>query len=671
MPSSSIHPLPVNPTTGQQPLASLGGVRVSSTSGNVASGSVGGVSRDTLKGLQDVVWSDDEDDPDCLLCAEPLDLSDLNFKPCQCGMQICQFCYNKLLGSDARCPGCRRPYDAKAVVFQPVDWDEVKRAKEKKTRRAKTIKQLTSMGRRHLLNVRIVMKNTVYVVGMKLPAPGDESIPILRSGDYFGQYGKISRIYLRDRTTLSSTAVHTLTPDDPSTSTGIYIVYVRREDAARAISALDGIAAPQGPPGRTLKATYATCRYCDAFLKGQKCDNPSCQNLHEWGGDSDCFTKDDMEIALTRPAEYDARQQEARARASSLSKTAPISKPATLEDVIASGLPNSAGWAKGAVARPVANGKMTAAAPIGSSRPVKTPSVALSLNNNAAFPLPTPSPVNPAPKDKRSKASSTKMARGKSSDSTQSGNTSSAHTSPKRKNLPLAPTALTNQITPIPLPNSKAGPPPGLLRPALDTQGDSQLPDDLQDGSVSAESEAGPSSSSPAPQTPSRLTDGPPLPPPLTSDPICIHSPYEEPRMFPFPASDPAFEFVLSIDEETQRQAQEFDYTPSAFGKTLFGLAQLGILAPDVLDPSPPPRTEINGVSGLFSPFDASSEGNAQHPDSTLPGLPVDPRYRGIRVHSLSVWERMTGLEKRACGAKAVCPVSGRVIDLTMVWVHK
>ena len=175
------------------------------------------------------------------------------------------------------------------------------------------------MGRRHLLGVRVVMKNTVYVIGMILPASGDEvrlfridncrtwavanadssqSIPILRSNDYFGQYGKISRIYLRDRTTLSSTSPHTLTlDDDPSTSTGIQIAYVRREDAARAISALDGIAAPQGPPGRILKAAYATCRYCDAFLKGQKCDVSNCRDLHEWGGDSDCFTKEDMETA--------------------------------------------------------------------------------------------------------------------------------------------------------------------------------------------------------------------------------------------------------------------------------------------------------------------------------------------------------------------------------------
>lgn len=39
-------------------------------------------------------------------------------------LQICQFCYNKLLRDDPRCPGCRRNYDAASVVFQPVDFDE-------------------------------------------------------------------------------------------------------------------------------------------------------------------------------------------------------------------------------------------------------------------------------------------------------------------------------------------------------------------------------------------------------------------------------------------------------------------------------------------------------------------------------------------------------------------
>jgi CCR4-NOT transcription complex subunit 4 len=122
-------------------------------------------------------------------------------------------------------------------------------------------------------------------------------IPILRSNDYFGQYGKISKLYLRDRAATSSTTVPILTAEDPSTSTGIYIAYVRREDAARAILALEGIPAPQGPPGQVLRASYGTTRYCDAFLRGLKCDIANCNSLHEWGGESDCFTKDDMETA--------------------------------------------------------------------------------------------------------------------------------------------------------------------------------------------------------------------------------------------------------------------------------------------------------------------------------------------------------------------------------------
>jgi CCR4-NOT transcription complex subunit 4 len=86
-----------------------------------------------------------------------------------------------------------------------------------------------------------------------------QSISILRTNEYFGQYGKISKLYIRDRSPLSSSAVHTLS-DDPA-SHGIYIVYVRREDAARAISSLDGIPAPSGAPGTTLKASYGTTRY--------------------------------------------------------------------------------------------------------------------------------------------------------------------------------------------------------------------------------------------------------------------------------------------------------------------------------------------------------------------------------------------------------------------------
>jgi CCR4-NOT transcription complex subunit 4 len=35
-----------------------------------------------------VVWSDEEEDPECPLCMEELDPSDVHFKPCVCGYQV-------------------------------------------------------------------------------------------------------------------------------------------------------------------------------------------------------------------------------------------------------------------------------------------------------------------------------------------------------------------------------------------------------------------------------------------------------------------------------------------------------------------------------------------------------------------------------------------------------
>ncbi|WWD16013.1 hypothetical protein CI109_100438 [Kwoniella shandongensis] len=637
----SLHPLPANPTTGQQPLASLGGGGGSGRIGGgysaapPASASSGGVSRDTLKGLQDVYWSEDEDDPDCLLCAEPLDLSDLNFKPCQCGLQICQFCYNKLLQTDSRCPGCRRPYDAKAVVFQPVDWEEVKRAKERKTKRAKTIKQLTSMGRRHLLNVRIVMKNTVYVVGMKLPAPGDEAIPILRSNDYFGQYGKISKLYLGDRTKVSSSSVTTLTPDNPSTSTGIYIVYIRREDAARAIASLDGIPAPQGPPGSVLKATYGTTRYCDAFLRGTKCDNSTCHSLHEWGGESDCFTKEDMDTALTRPQEYDARQKQTQLPPPSLSSKIAWPKPSA-EDVNGSsstGLPSGASWGKGVGTKGVARPPPPSAI----SRPTKIGNLVPLGKNNSAFPLPTPSPTIPITikEKKERKSGASAMARGRSTDSAQSATTSSNQTSPKKKPSALLP---VTSVKSVPAPSGPA-PPPGIptSAPSSSTAPTSEPADESVDERFSADSDAGPSSSSPAPQTPARTTEDIP-PAPLSSEPILIHSPYPEPVIFSFPAHDKDFAFVLGLDDgELQlRQAQAEGYEPSPFSKTLEGLAELGVHAPEVPDLFTAPASPLGSMqyTGLFRPFEADDNSPALSDNTPGPSRSREEDHNAQRTES-------------------------------------
>lgn len=63
---------------------------------------------------------------------------------------------------------------------------------------------------------------------------------------------------------------------------GLYITYHRREDAARAIAAVDGASSPGGG-NETLRASYGTTKYCMAFLRGVSCQEHGCMNLHEWG----------------------------------------------------------------------------------------------------------------------------------------------------------------------------------------------------------------------------------------------------------------------------------------------------------------------------------------------------------------------------------------------------
>ncbi|THG96776.1 hypothetical protein EW026_g5114 [Hermanssonia centrifuga] len=79
-----------------------------------------------LAGVQDAYWSDDEaEDAECPLCLEEMDISDLNFKPCPCGYQICRFCWHHIKENlNGRCPACRREYTDEAVQFKPINKEE-------------------------------------------------------------------------------------------------------------------------------------------------------------------------------------------------------------------------------------------------------------------------------------------------------------------------------------------------------------------------------------------------------------------------------------------------------------------------------------------------------------------------------------------------------------------
>jgi hypothetical protein len=114
---------------------------------------------------------------------------------------------------------------------------------------------------------------------------------ILRQHEYFGQYGKILKIVINRKHMGGyhggGVAVKG-SSNDPTV--GVYVTFVRKEDAARCIHAIDGTVLE----GRVLRASYGTTKYCSFFLRGLQCQNPGCMYLHEPGDDADSYTKEDM-----------------------------------------------------------------------------------------------------------------------------------------------------------------------------------------------------------------------------------------------------------------------------------------------------------------------------------------------------------------------------------------
>ncbi|KAI8580645.1 hypothetical protein K450DRAFT_236589 [Umbelopsis ramanniana AG] len=230
----------------------------------------------------------DVDDYDCPLCMEELDLSDRNFRPCPCGYQICRFCWHHIRENlNGRCPACRRLYSEQTVEFTPISSDEIVRLKKEKKEKERQQKEMEQANRRHLENTRVVQKNLVYVIGLNPKYANEETI---MSQDFFGQYGKISKIVINKRPPPpSATARHGAAA---LPSVGVYVTYCRKDDAARAIAAVDG--SVMG--GRMLRASYGTTKYCSYYLRNMACQNPVCMYLHDLGDDADSFSKEELAV---------------------------------------------------------------------------------------------------------------------------------------------------------------------------------------------------------------------------------------------------------------------------------------------------------------------------------------------------------------------------------------
>jgi CCR4-NOT transcription complex subunit 4 len=140
------------------------------------------------------------------------------------------WCWHRIRESESGlCPACRTPYGDDPHEFSAVDVEEVLKAnKEKevaaKRERERQRQQQQSDGnssdgegigsltggnlkgqmdvpkdRTQLANMRVIRRNLVYGVGLPPPIASEDT---LRKAEYFGQYGKISKIVLnRSQTT--------------------------------------------------------------------------------------------------------------------------------------------------------------------------------------------------------------------------------------------------------------------------------------------------------------------------------------------------------------------------------------------------------------------------------------------------------------------------------------
>ncbi|KAK1373637.1 RNA recognition motif-containing protein [Heracleum sosnowskyi] len=232
----------------------------------------------------------DEGEKTCPLCAEEMDLTDQQLKPCNCGYEICVWCWHHIMDMaekdnvEGRCPACRTPYNKEKIVDKAAQCERLVSSVEKKVKSKS--KGKTPDGRKNLSNVRVIQRNLVYISGLPLNLADED---LLQREEYFPRYGKVQKV------SISRTAAGTI-QQFPNNTCSVYITYSKEEEAVRCIQSVHGYILE----GRPLRACFGTTKYCHAWLRNMQCTNPDCLYLHEIGTHEDSFVKDEIISAGTR-----------------------------------------------------------------------------------------------------------------------------------------------------------------------------------------------------------------------------------------------------------------------------------------------------------------------------------------------------------------------------------
>ncbi|KAJ6793711.1 Uncharacterized protein M6B38_234585 [Iris pallida] len=139
--------------------------------------------------------------------------------------------------------------------------------------------------RTNLDNVRVILRNLVYMAGIPTKLASEE---ILCKKEYLGQYGKILKLCI----TQPAEAHQQSFPN----SRIVYVTFAKEEEALQCIQSVNGFVLD----GYPLKACFGTTRYCHVWLKNLSCNNPSCSYIHRTVPQEDICTKEEVASACTR-----------------------------------------------------------------------------------------------------------------------------------------------------------------------------------------------------------------------------------------------------------------------------------------------------------------------------------------------------------------------------------
>ncbi|CAG9861293.1 unnamed protein product [Phyllotreta striolata] len=233
-----------------------------------------------------------EEQVECPLCMEPLEVDDLTFFPCTCGYQICRFCWHRIrTDENGLCPACRKAYSEDPADFIPLSQEQISKLKAEKRQRDQQRKAKLTESRKHLASVRVVQRNLVFVVGLPMRLADPE---VLKRHEYFGKFGKIHKVVINQSTAYAGS-------QGPSASA--YVTYMKSDDALRAIQSVNNITIE----GRVIKSSLGTTKYCSHFMKNQTCPKPDCMYLHDYDPEAS-FTKEQMHAG--KHQEYEKKLHE-------------------------------------------------------------------------------------------------------------------------------------------------------------------------------------------------------------------------------------------------------------------------------------------------------------------------------------------------------------------------